>query len=180
MAFYRGLTPLQEEIGKLNIPGKRGSWIPDSWLHHLRRTRRASTPRKDSKAEEVHSEPDWPALMILSEIVYRYRPIIVAAEDGTVEVGRSFREDMWQARTAYFTERFSLSEKTVNAALKRLREDYGVIRQELRFRRSKSGTPLYNARYLAPVIDRIREISEDIPKPDEHLEDTAGVEGGDL
>lgn len=178
MAFYKGITQLQEEIGRLNIANVRGSWIPDSWLHHLRRTRRPSTPRKDAEAEEVYSEPDWPALMILSEIVYRYRPIIVQAEDGTIEVGRSFREDMWQANTGYFKERFTLSEKAVNAALKRLREDYGVIRQELRFRRTLSGTPLYNARYLAPVIDRIREISEDVPQADEQLEDTAGVEGG--
>ena len=76
-------------------------------------------------------KPDMPAIAILSEIVYWYRPYQTLDKRGKPLLRKHFDGDMFQCTAAYFSSKFGFTKDQVRKALKRM-EDAGYIRREYR------------------------------------------------
>ncbi len=110
------VTPLPAavaEIGKIHF---EGNIIPHQWYQHVRLE---------------SGKPDLPAIIILSEIVYWYRPYQLLDKRGKPLLRKRFDGDMFQCTAAYFSSKFGLTKDQTRKALKRL-EEGGYIRREYR------------------------------------------------
>ncbi|EZP77589.1 primosome, DnaD subunit [Parageobacillus genomosp. 1] len=107
--------PIVDEIGKINF---EGTVIPHNWFNVI---------KFDS------GKPDVVAIVLLSEIVYWYRPAIIKDElTGRIkEVRKRFKADLLQRSYDSFAEQFGFTKRQVKDALKRL-EDAGLIVREFR------------------------------------------------
>ena len=101
------------EIGKIHLTG---NIIPHRWYQHI---------------TLGSGKPDLPAITILAEIVYRYRPRQTLDKRGKPLPRKHFDGDMFQCTAAYFEAKFGLTKDQTRKALKRL-EDAGYIRREYR------------------------------------------------
>ncbi|MEZ5581138.1 MAG: hypothetical protein R3F40_18065 [Candidatus Competibacteraceae bacterium] len=101
------------EIGKIHLTG---NIIPHQWYQHI---------------TLGSGKPDLPAITILAEIVYRYRPRQTLDKRGNPLPRKHFDGDMFQCTAAYFESKFGLTKDQTRKALKRL-EDAGYIRREYR------------------------------------------------
>ncbi|UYL94207.1 DNA replication initiation protein [Geobacillus phage vB_GthS_PT9.1] len=107
--------PIVDEIGKINF---EGTVIPHNWFNAIKFN---------------SGKPDVVAIVLLSEIVYWYRPTIVKDEmTGRIkEVRKRFKADLLQRSYESFAEQFGFTKRQVKDALKRL-EDAGLIVREFR------------------------------------------------
>ena len=138
------LPPAVLEIGKMHFAG---NIIPHEWYSHL---------RLDG------GKPDLPAIIILSEIVYWYRPQRYLSEDGTqVFLRKKFQGDQLQTNAAYYENKFGLTKDQTRKALKRL-EDRGLIKREYR-EINANGIRLVNRMFIEPLPDTIAAIT--YPEP---------------
>ncbi len=101
------------EIGKIHF---EGNIVPHRWYQHI---------------TLGSGKPDLPAITILAEIVYRYRPRQTLDKRGKPLPRKHFDGDMFQCTAAYFEAKFGLTKDQTRKALKRL-EDAGYIRREYR------------------------------------------------
>ena len=101
------------EIGKIHLTG---NIIPHQWYQHI---------------TLGSGKPDLPAITILAEIVYRYRPRQTLDKRGKPLPRKHFDGDMFQCTAAYFEAKFGLTKDQTRKALKRL-EDAGYIGREYR------------------------------------------------
>ena len=101
------------EIGMIHFTG---NIIPHQWYQHITLS---------------SGKPDLPAITILAEIVYRYRPRQTLDKRGNPLPRKHFDGDMFQCTAAYFESKFGLTKDQTRKALKRL-EDAGYIRREYR------------------------------------------------
>ena len=105
-------------------------------------------------------KPDLISVMILSEIVYWYRPREMCDNSGNlVALEKRFAADMLQKSCAEFVEKFGFSDKQVRRALSAL-ERQGLIRRELRTVKI-GGRLMNNVMYIAPVPERLEELSKE-------------------
>ena len=107
------LTSTVIEIGKIHF---EGNIIPHQWYQHI---------------VLESGKPDLPAIIILAEIIYWYRPYQTLDKSGKPLLRKHFDGDMFQCTAAYFESKFGLTKDQVRKALKRL-EDAGYIRREYR------------------------------------------------
>jgi DnaD/phage-associated family protein len=107
--------PIVDEIGKINF---EGTVIPHNWFNAIKFN---------------NGKPDVVAIVLLSEIVYWYRPAIIKDElTGRIkEVRKRFKADLLQRSYESFAEQFGFTKRQVKDALKRL-EDAGLIVREFR------------------------------------------------
>jgi DnaD/phage-associated family protein len=107
--------PIVDEIGKINF---EGTVIPHNWFNAIKFN---------------NGKPDVVAIVLLSEIVYWYRPAIIKDElTGRIkEVRKRFKADLLQRSYDSFAEQFGFTKRQVKDALKRL-EDAGLIVREFR------------------------------------------------
>jgi hypothetical protein len=101
------------EIGKIHF---EGNIIPHSWYQRI---------------TLESGKPDMPAIVILAEIIYWYRPYQTLDKRGKPLLRKHFDGDMFQCTAAYFETKFGLTKDQARKALKRL-EDAGYIRREYR------------------------------------------------
>ena len=101
------------EIGKIHF---EGNIIPHQWYQHI---------------TLESGKPDLPAIIILAEIIYWYRPYQTLDKSGKPLLRKHFDGDMFQCTAAYFESKFGLTKDQARKALKRL-EDSGYIRREYR------------------------------------------------
>ena len=101
------------EIGKIHF---EGNLIPHQWYQRVRLE---------------SGKPDLPAITILAEIVYWYRPYQTLTKGGKPLLRKHFDSDMFQCTAAYFSSKFGLTKDQTRKALKRL-EEGGYIRREYR------------------------------------------------
>ncbi len=129
------------EVGSMHL---EGNIIPASWFEHLR--------YDDGK-------PHVNAILILSEVVYWYRPIEVRDERTGRLVGyrKKFKGDKLQRSYGSFAEQFGFTKQQVRDAIGFLR-DKGVITTELRTI-EVNGTRMNNVLYLEPVPERLKQIT---------------------
>ena len=102
------LTSTVIEIGKIHF---EGNIIPHQWYQHI---------------VLESGKPDLPAIIILAEIIYWYRPYQTLDKSGKPLLRKHFDGDMFQCTAAYFESKFGLTKDQVRKALKRL-EDAGYI-----------------------------------------------------
>jgi hypothetical protein len=107
------LPPVVAEIGKIHF---EGNIIPHPWYQRI---------------TLESGRPDLPAIIILAEIVYWYRPYQTLDKRGKPLLRKHFDGDMFQCTAAYFETKFGLTKDQARKALKRL-EDAGYIRREYR------------------------------------------------
>ena len=101
------------EIGKIHF---EGNIIPHSWYQRI---------------TLESGKPDLPAIILLAEIIYWYRPYQILDKRGKPLLRKHFDGDMFQCTAAYFVSKFGLTKDQTRKALKRL-EDAGYIRREYR------------------------------------------------
>ncbi len=94
-------------------------------------------------------KPDLPAITLLAELVYWYRPYQTLTKGGRAILKKHFDGDMFQCTAAYFTSKFGFSKDQVRKALKRL-EDAGYIRREYRYI-IQQGILRNNVMFIEPV-----------------------------
>lgn len=123
----------------------KGNIIDQGWFAHL----------KNDKGL-VQSN----AIIILSEIVYWYRPTLVFDEETGDIIGlkAKFKGDMLQKSYNQLVEKFGLTEKQVKDACKFL-EKKELIVLDLRTITLANNRKLNNVLYIGLNIDKLREIS---------------------
>jgi len=134
-------------VGRLNF---EGHIIPHTWYEHI-------TYTTDGGTEKV----DLQAIIILSDIVYWYRPrtILDEATGKFLRYERRFSGDKLQRNYQQISDQFGLSKTQAARAVKRLR-DLGLITMEFRTVETAKG-PIPNVLYLEPVPERLAAITHE-------------------
>jgi hypothetical protein len=107
------LPPTVAEIGKIHF---EGNIIPHPWYQHI---------------TLASGKPDLPAIIILAEIIYWYRPYQTLDQRGKPLLRKHFDGDRFQCTAAYFEAKFGLTKTQARRAITRL-EDMGLIWREFR------------------------------------------------
>lgn len=122
-----------------------GNVIPESWYKEILRE---------------NGKPYLLAIILLSEIVYWYRPSEERDESSGCVIGlrKKFKGDLLQKSYDELANRYGESKRSVKAALDRL-EELGLIRKIFRDLKFKNGTRIPNVMYIEIFPNRIEEIS---------------------
>lgn len=124
-----------DEIGKINITG---NIIPEAWYKAIQKTRK---------------HPYLHAIMLLSEIVYWYRPKEICDEaTGERTFKKKFTADLWQVSMSTLSDKFGLSKDQVRDALDFLENNTQVIKRHYRTIDSRTGK-LSNVMYIELIPD---------------------------
>ena len=113
MTDKSNLPAIVAEIGKIHF---EGNIIPHQWYQQI---------LLDS------GKPNLPAITILAEIIYWYRPYQNLDKRGKPILRKHFDGDMFQCGAAYFEKKFGLTKTQARRAITRL-EEAGLIRREFR------------------------------------------------
>ncbi|WP_272515616.1 MULTISPECIES: hypothetical protein [unclassified Providencia] len=135
-------TEAVNRIGGLNLSG---NVIPSSWWQHIKLP---------------SGKPDSTAIVLLSDIVYWYRPSEVRDEQTGELLGwrKRFHGDKLQRSYQSFADQFGFSKREATDALKRLRKA-GLITLELRTVVTTGGVTLNNVLFVEVVPDAICNIT---------------------
>ena len=118
-----------DKVGMINL---EGNIIPHAWYQHFKMP---------------NGKPDLNSMIILSEIVYWYRPTTLRDENTGKVTGikKRFKADLLQRSYDGFAEQFGLTKRQVKEAIDRLCV-HGVIWRE--FRTLKADIVLNNVLYI--------------------------------
>ena len=107
----------------------------------------------------ANGKPNSTAIMLLSDIVYWYRPKILRDEATGEFIGikKRFKADLLQRSYRQFSEQFGYSKRQVTEAIKAL-ESLGVIRREFRTV-STNMQKLSNVLYIELFPDKLMELT---------------------
>lgn len=144
----RETTPEVEAIGQLNITG---NVIPGSWF---------KTVVGDT------GKPNLNAIMVLSDVVYWYRPTEMRDERTGATVGfqRKFKGDLLQRSYKQLSDQFGISKQSAMRAVVLL-EKLGAITRVFRTIETDD-TVLNNVLFIKPNVERIFELTyPDTPLP---------------
>ena len=99
------------------------------------------------------------AVMILSEIVYWYRPVEIRDESTGAVLGykKKFKKDKLQKTYEALGERFGLSKRQAKLACDYLKEK-GIITVEFRTIKTSQGR-VPNVMFVEPVIEELKKIT---------------------
>ena len=144
---------LVDEIGTIAF---EGNVIPWTWYNVLR---------------FPNGKPDLNAIILLSDIVYWYRPSPIHDEATGQLVGfkKRFAADLLQRSSQSYAQQFGLTKRQVSEALSRLQKSYHVIRLVFRTVDTPQGR-LANVLFIEPCVEEIRTIT--------HQRDTSHVQTG--
>lgn len=159
-------NPIVDAIGQINITG---NIVPASWFR---------------KITLGSGRPDTVAIIILSELLYWYRPKETKSKTGRIEWSKKFKKDYLQKNIKELCSKFNFSYDQVKSALKRL-EDGGYIVKHLRNETIK-GTKYGNVLYIEVVPEMIQLLmaEDELEDKEENkrelliIEDTQGIETG--
>jgi hypothetical protein len=143
-AKTRRAQEIVEAIGKIRL---QGNIVPFSWLQH---------PLLRSDRGKVN----LPAAIILSDIIYWYRPQEVREEatGKVVELRRKFGADKLQKSYQAWADQFGLTKRQVKEAVAFLRSR-GLITTEFRHITTDGGLRLSNVLFIEPVVTKIEGIT---------------------
>lgn len=135
-------TEAVKQMGRLNLSG---NVIPSNWWQHIKLP---------------SGKPDSTAIILLSDIVYWYRPSEIRDEvTGELKGWRKrFHGDKLQRSYQAFANQFGFSKREATDALKRLR-DADLITLELRTVTTPEGLTLNNVLYVEVVPEAIYAIT---------------------
>ncbi|NBL77959.1 DNA replication protein DnaD [Proteus sp. G2639] len=143
-------TETVNQIGKLNLSG---NVIPSNWWSHIKLP---------------SGKPDCTAIILLSDIVYWYRPTEIRDELTGELLGfrKRFHGDKLQRSYQAFANQFGFSKREATDALKRLRHA-GLITLELRTVTTSEGSTLNNVLYVEVVPEAICAITNNVQNKDD-------------
>jgi len=123
-----------------------GNIVPHAWYQHLR---------------TEQNTPHTTAIIILSDIIYWYRPVEIRDETTGRTVGqrRKFAGDMLQASYQKYVDLFGFTKGQVRSAFDFLRARK-LVHTVLRSFTSETGVYISNAMYVEPIPDAIHQINE--------------------
>lgn len=149
-------TKTVQEIGLMSFSG---NVIPHTWYQHITKTTEHSAGKAGVKLIE---RPYLEAIVILSDIVYWYRPQIVRDEKTgqVVSINKRFAADKLQRSYQQLADMFGLGKDQARAAVKHL-EKSGLITTEFRTLVVR-GVKLSNVLYIEPVPTAIARINTPI------------------
>ena len=150
-------TPTVTAIGNMNW---EGNIVPHAWYQHLR-----------TKA----NTPNTVAIIILSDVIYWYRPVEVRDEATGRLAGyrRKFNGLTLQASYQKYVDMFGFSKGQVKAAFDYMKER-GLVRVEFKSFTSKTGMYFSNVMYVEPIPDAIAKINRPLPGDTESCADASG------
>lgn len=159
-------NPIVDAIGQINITG---NIVPASWFR---------------KITLGSGRPDTVAIIILSELLYWYRPKETKSKTGQIEWSKKFKRGYLQKSIKELCSKFNFSYDQVKSALKRL-EDGGYIIKHLRHETIK-GTKYGNVMYIEVVPEMIRllMVEDDLEDKEANnrglliIDDPQGIETG--
>ncbi|MGJ9381783.1 conserved phage C-terminal domain-containing protein [Salipaludibacillus sp. CF4.18] len=130
-----------DSIGRMHISG---TVIPFPWFQQLTFS---------------SGKPHIPAILILADVLYWYRPTVERDEDtgSVVKVKKKFAKDMMHRNYKAFAEQFGISKRQVKEACDYLSEE-GLIRREFRSVIAK-GQVNNNVMFIEPCPEKISEIT---------------------
>ncbi len=146
MGFFSSGSAAVDAMGRIEISG---NIIPQKWYRVILRD---------------NGKPDLLAIILLSDIVYWYRPVEVRDEASGNAIGwrKKFKSDLLQKTYEQYADQFGESKRTIKAALDRL-EELGLIKKVFRNITLSNGTKIPNVMFIALNPDRVNEIThEDI------------------
>ena len=146
MGFFSSGSAAVDAMGRIEISG---NIIPQKWYRVILRD---------------NGKPDLLAIILLSDIVYWYRPVEVRDEASGNAIGwrKKFNSDLLQKTYEQYADQFGESKRTIKAALDRL-EELGLIKKVFRNITLSNGTKIPNVMFIALNPDRVNEIThEDI------------------
>jgi hypothetical protein len=137
----REATPTVKAIGRLPF---RGTLVPDEFFEHI---------------TFDNGRPDLLAIMILSEIMYWYRPQAIKdpATGKLLGYAKKFTEDKLQRSYRALADKFGCSKRQATDAVTRL-EKRGYLTREFRIVTAGRGMPVSNVLYLEPVSDEVAKL----------------------
>lgn len=137
----RETTPEVEAIGQFNITG---NVIPNSWF---------KTIVGDT------GKPNVNAIMVLSDIVYWYRPTEVRDERTGATIGfqRKFKGDLLQRSYKQLSDQFGISKQSAMRAVVLL-EKLGAVTRVFKTVET-GGTVLNNVLFIRPNVERLFELT---------------------
>jgi hypothetical protein len=136
-----------EAVGSMNFTG---NILPASWFQH-------------PLFRNTSGRLNLPAVIILSDVLYWYRPQEIR-DEGTgviIERRRKFRADKLQKSYQAWADQFGLTKRQVKDAVSFLRVQ-GLITTELRNIRTDSGLALSNVMFVEPVLENLRKVTFDV------------------
>lgn len=151
------------QINKMNITG---NVVPISWFKHLR--------------FEKSNKPHLPAIMILSDIIYWYRPMKKRDEETgmVVEYKQKFKADMLQKQYKLWMELYGFGKSQTKNAVDFL-VDKGLINREFRNVELHNGEILYNRMFVEPVPQAIAKITYPSDKPNGSSKQPSSFQNGE-
>lgn len=144
-----------DAIGQMNFTG---NVIPITWC---------------KKICFENGKPNLNAILILSDIVYWYRPREIRDENSGALIGyeKKFKADLLQRSYQSFSEQFGISKRQAKDAIDLL-ADMEIIYREFRNVDTKSGM-LFNVMFIGVNPDRLSEITFDHEGDEENAESRA-------
>ncbi|SHI01001.1 conserved phage C-terminal domain-containing protein [Clostridium grantii] len=136
------MNKIVSEVGKLNFTGNIINW---AWFKNL---------------THDNGKANMNAIVILSEIIYWYRPTEVRDEMSgeIIRYKKKFKADKLQKSYQSLADNFGLTKGQAKAACKFLK-DKGLITIEFRNIITSSGQSLSNIMFIEPIIEEIRKVS---------------------
>ena len=130
------------EISNINF---EGNIIPIEWFQHLKLD---------------NGKTDMNSIILLSDIVYWYRPTTIRNETTGQPIGykKKFRADLLQRGYKDFEALFNLSREQIKNALQRL-EKFGLIKRVFR-NLQVQGSTIANVMYIQIFPAKVREITD--------------------
>ena len=140
---YTGIDPVDKLYG-VNITG---NLVPLAWCHKI--------VGKNGKANSN-------AIIILSELLYWYRPKTVQDDEdpGSMKLQKKFKADLLQLSYEQLEQRVNLSRDQCKRALKQL-ERMGLIKRHYRTIPLQYGRRLNNVMYIELFTDRLLELTNE-------------------
>lgn len=134
-------TPEVQEIGQMNF---EGNIIPKSWYQHIK---------------FANGKTDAISVLLLSEIVYWYRPTTIYDENtgAIIEIKKKFKSDALQRSQDSLAEQFGFTKEQIKDSLVRL-EKLGLITRDYRTI-GVGSKKLANVLFIKIHPLRIKEIS---------------------
>ncbi len=137
------ITKTVKEIGKLNFTG---NVTPHNWFQHI-------TKKETGKPYPL-------ATLILSDIIYWYRPVYVRHEvtNKIIGIRKKFKADMLQKNYSDYAEFYGVTKHTIKRIIDRLIE-LGLLRREFRTI-IVHNLKLNNVMFIEPITENIKKITE--------------------
>ena len=111
-------------------------------------------------------KPDVVAIILLSDIIYWYTPVMTRDEHtgDVIGIQQKFQADKLQKTYQEYAEIFGFSKKSIKNAIDNLRAQK-LITREFRHIKTGTGLPINNVMYIEPIFENIVKISNKIRSP---------------